>query len=348
MNYINKALALTIPLLGIVAVTSPAQLPADFVVVNYAGNANDSTGFGAVSYTYGISKFEITMNQYITFLNAVAKTDTYGLYNANIGTDRNVGRIARTGSSGSYVYAMNAADAAFGNRPISYVSWFDAARYANWLQNGQPVGLQAAGTTETGSYTLNGATSGVGFARTANAIYALPSENEWYKAAYYQPASQGGDVDDYWLYPTRNNSIPNSLNGSVSDPNSANFLYDDGIANGMNGGYAVTQTPVYSTTQLYLTPVGAFTQASSFFGTFDQGGNVREWTEGVSASSRIMRGGSWNGNDGNLRSLNRNLSLPFAEVESTGFRIVFVPEPSTAGLLALGMALLAWKRKQNH
>jgi formylglycine-generating enzyme required for sulfatase activity len=85
--------------------------------------------------------------------------------------------------------------------------------------------------------------------------------------------------------------------------------------------------------------------AGSYYGTFDQGGNVREWTEGISASSRIVRGGAWNGNDANLRSSNRNPSLPLSEVESIGFRIVFIPEPTVGVMMVLGMALLVWKRK---
>jgi formylglycine-generating enzyme required for sulfatase activity len=345
MNRLTKSFALTLASLGIMAGNASALITVDAVNVGNLGNANDATGFGAVGYSYAIGTTEVTLSQYAAFLNSVAKTDTYGLYNANIGADPNVRGISRSGSSGSFTYTVIGT----GTRPVSYVSWFDAARFANWMQNGQPVGLQAAGTTETGAYTLNGALTGNTFTRNPGATYALPSESEWYKAAYYQPAAEGGDADNYWLYPTKNNSVPHSLNGSASDPNSANFLFDDGIANGFNGGYAVTQSPTYSASQNYLTAVGAFSLAGSFYGTFDQGGNVREWTEAASGpNNRVVRGGAWNGGDANLSALNRNALLPLSEVESIGFRITVIPEPGAGGIMALGMAMWVWTWKRKR
>ena len=98
--------------------------------------------------------------------------------------------IARSGSSGSYSYSVIGSS---GNFPITYVSWGDAARFANWLQNGQPTGAQGPGTTETGSYTLNGATSNTALnaiTRNSSAKFVLPNENEWYKAAYHSPSGR--------------------------------------------------------------------------------------------------------------------------------------------------------------
>ena len=129
----------------------------DWVPVGNAGNANDpATGnlYGGVAYNYSIDKYDVTVGQYTDFLNAVAATDTYGLYNTSMATDLNVAGIARSGSSGSYTYSVIGSSA---NLPITYVSWGDAARFANWLQNGQPTGARGRrDTTETGAYTLNG------------------------------------------------------------------------------------------------------------------------------------------------------------------------------------------------
>src|SRR5205085_10833590 len=123
---------------------------------------------------YLMGKYEVTLNQYAAFLNNVAKTDTYGLYNSQMSAPPPTRGIARSGVSGSYTYSVIGT----GNRPVVYVSWFDAARFVNWLHNGQPTGLQNAATTETGAYALNGATSGVGFTRSASAQYWLPSAQE--------------------------------------------------------------------------------------------------------------------------------------------------------------------------
>ena len=126
------------------------------VTVGTLGNPTDPlTGnqYGSVSYAYNIGKYEVTIGQYAAFLNAVAASDTYGLYNASMGTDLNIAGITQNGSTGNYSYSVVGSP----NRPITYVSWGDAARFANWINNKQPVGLEGIGTTETGAYTLNGA-----------------------------------------------------------------------------------------------------------------------------------------------------------------------------------------------
>jgi sulfatase modifying factor 1 len=212
----------------------------------------------------------------------------------------------------------------------------------NWLGNGQPVGLQVTGTTETGSYTLTGNAGLV--ARNMGWVYGLPSEDEWYKAAYHQPAAQGGDVDNYWLFPTQSNATPNSRNGSASDPNSGNFHRDDGIANGFNGGYAVNNSLSFPSGN-GQTDAGAFSLANSFYGTFDQGGNVDEWNDAVIGAARGLRGGSWDNLVSNLHSSDRDGNVPALETFGVGFRVAIVPEPTVAGLMGLGIILLAWKRK---
>jgi len=325
---------------GLAAQNVSALISVDTVYVGDIGNPSDWTGRGAVDYGYSIGKYEVTVSQYAAFLNAVAKTDTYGLYNSIMGFD---GDISRSGVSGSYGYTVVGDP----NKPINYVSWFDAARFVNWLGNGQPTGLQGSGTTETGAYTLNGATSGVNFTKNAGAQYWIPSDAEWYKAAYYQPTDKGGDSDSYWLYPTRSNNQPNSRDGSVTDPNSANFYYNDGIANGYNGGYAVND----STTSPYpdgRTDVGAFSLASSYYGTFDQGGNLDEWDDFTSGGGRATVGGDWGELAGAMQAGSYyNVGDPAGEFGNVGFRIATIPEPAglgVCGLIVTGCFLLRWRR----
>ena len=136
-------------LAGVLALTAVLPLRAltlDTVTIGDLGNPNDSTGYGGVSYRYAIGKYEVTLNQYTEFLNAVADTDTYALYNIYMAADLNIAGISQTGTSGSYAYSV----IGDGNRPVSYVNWFGAARFTNWLHNGQPTGLQTASTTEDG------------------------------------------------------------------------------------------------------------------------------------------------------------------------------------------------------
>ena len=251
------------------------------VPVGDAGNANDpATGnvFGGVAYAYRIGKYEVTVGQYTEFLNAVAVTDTYELYDLRLWTDLNISGIARSGESGSYTYSVVGSP----NHPVTYVNWGNAARFANWLHNGQPTGGQDTTTTEGGAYTLNGATSGTALStvsRNAAATWFIPSESEWYKAAYYQPAGQGGDADSYWNYPMRTNSAPYSDQPSGATPDNTrvgNFFKNDGMANGYDDGRAVTGAVGNTPGQNYLTDVGAYISSPSHYGTFDQAGNVFE------------------------------------------------------------------------
>jgi formylglycine-generating enzyme len=339
----TTAVAALVLALGMMAAgTAQAQITIPTVTVGDAGNPNDPhTGnlYGGVSYVYNIAVTEVNLLQYTAFLNAVAATDTYNLYNTNMGTNLNIAGITRSGSSGSYTYSVIGS----GNRPVTYVSWFDAARFANWMANGQPTGAQGITTTENGAYTLNGAMSGVSFTKNAinpntgtTTTWWIPSENEWYKAAHYDPGA-GGPSDDYWLYPTRSDSAPGNTIGAGA--NQANYYAGD---------YAVTQSSSYSSSQNYLTDGGAFSGSGSYYGTFDQGGNVWEWNDAVVGSSRVRRGGScFSNGDIFLQSSQRGDIDPTLGYDGVGFRVASVPEPSTAMLMLMGGgAWLLWRRRK--
>lgn len=330
---------------------SPGQTSLSLVPVGNPGNPADTlvmindgtTGYGSVGYNYNISKFETTIGQYTAFLNAVAKTDTYGLYNGSMAADPNVAGILRGGSSGNYTYSTLGSP----NRPVAYVNWGDAARFANWLTNGQPTGSQNLNTTEDGSYFINGAMASIdlsGVTRKANARFVLPSENEWYKAAYYDPTKGGSN---YWQYAMRTDAVPYSDQAPGSDtPNpafAANFLKDDALPNGYNDGYAVTgSTSVPSGNA--LTDVGAYNLALSYYGTFDQNGNVLEWNELLKGGFRGAFGGRWNSPEINMGAFARIAGPQTFEHNINGFRIAEVPEP-TSCLLVLVLLPLVRRRR---
>jgi formylglycine-generating enzyme required for sulfatase activity len=152
---LNRMILVTAMVL--VAVTAQA-ITIDMVPVGDPGNAGEWSGSsgqericGAVNYTYNIGKYEVTAGQYTAFLNAVGRVDTYALYNTHMPSDVGCG-ITRSGSGtvgNPYAYSV-ASD--YADRPVNYVSWGDAARFANWLQNGQPTGSQNLSTTEDGAY----------------------------------------------------------------------------------------------------------------------------------------------------------------------------------------------------
>lgn len=261
----------------------------ELVTIGNPGNTSDPlTGFGTVNYSFRIGKYDVTIKQYTVFLNAVAKTDTYSLYNPMMGSDLNSAGISRSGTSGNYIYSIMDNGGLSSNRPITYVTWFNAARFANWMANGQPSGSQTSSTTENGAYPLNGKTSGTAVIKNsinpntgAAPIYYIPLENEWYKAAYYNPLT-----NTYFIYATQSNIAPGNKIGNLA--NQANYF----IANG--SGFSVTQSLTFSyAIQNYLTDVGAFSASGSAYGTFDQDGNADQWNDldGTASLFRGLRGG---------------------------------------------------------
>ena len=112
----------------------------DTVFIGNPDNTADTTGFGSVNYGYYIGEAEVTNNQYATFLNAVAATDSHELFAPEMS-------ISRSGVNGSYSYSV---DVGQENKPVVYVNFYDASRFANWLMNGQPAGRQNASSTEEG------------------------------------------------------------------------------------------------------------------------------------------------------------------------------------------------------
>ena len=231
-----------------------------------------------------------------------------------------VSPASRDGSPGSYTYSVIGSP----NHPITYVSWGCAARFANWLQNGQPTGPEGAGTTDTGAYTLNGA---YGFAelgpivRNPNASIFIPSIDELYKAGYYNSATSS-----YFKFPLSSNTAPTPAPPG-NTPNTANFF-------SQGTGYAVDGPN-------YLTDVGAYTASASPSGAFDMAGNVMQWADTRAGDQRYVFGNSW------AYAVPPVVFLDVVDDETAyiGFRVASIPEPSTYALAALGLLALVFVRR---
>jgi formylglycine-generating enzyme required for sulfatase activity len=165
--------------------------------------------------------------------------------------------------------------------------------------------------------------------RKANWKWAIPSEDEWYKAAYYHAATTS-----YYDYPTGSNTAPGR---------------DLADASGNNANYRGTPFPIDS--GKYTTRAGEFQNSRSPYGTFDQGGNVWEWNEAVMDASRGMRGGAFDYYfASHLLASDRNSYYPPGEDGDIGFRVARIPEPASIALLLSGAAagLIWWIRRKQH
>jgi len=226
-----------------------------------------------------------------------------------------------------------------GSQPAANMSWFEAAAFVNWLNDQRTPGLKAY-QLDVGLTTLTPWASvdawqagGENLYRHKDAYYFLPSEDEWYKAAYHQ---NDGVTANYWDYATGSNTIPTQALTDGTRPFTA-------VYNGVEAG----------------TPAGPadvnLAGGLSSYGTMGQNGNVWEWAESAldgindsSSENRAIRGGNWLNSEGSLRSSFRVSYLPPTHsYDSFGFRVASVPEPTgTVLMISAGLLALARRRRR--
>ena len=276
-----------------------------FVNIGDAGNAADTTGYGAVGYSYRIGAHEVSVDM-------ITKANTAGSLGVTFD-----GRTA--------------------DKPATAISWNEAARFVNWLNlsSGYTAAYNFSLQPGDVGYSANAnislwQTGDVGYSeanpyRNANAHYFIPSENEWYKSAYFIAGALA-----YFDYPTGSDSAPISVVGGTA---TGTAVYNQPSGQG----------PAAVTNAGGLSP----------YGTMAQGGNASEWMEtafsGTNSDAfnpRALRGGAWP-NDTTLMASARNSANPANESDNVGFRVASVPEPSTYALLLMtGAGALWWARRR--
>ena len=281
--------------------TSGNEFTIDFANIGNTGNAADTTGYGAVPYEYRASIHEISQDD-------ITKATASGMSNVTAG--------AWTGS-----------------QPAANIDWYEAAAFVNFLNTNSAKTAAYDLAFSNGSWSMALWSSeqawtagGTNLYRNKDAFYFLPSEDEWYKAAYYNPTGS-----DYFLYPTGSDTAPTAV---ASGTNAGSAVYD-----------GAASVPAIVASAGGLSP----------YGTMGQGGNVSEWNEsaygGTNSSpseGRAIRGGYWNTSEYGLRSSSRLDGYPANEYAGVGFRVASVPEPSTYVLVLLGAgAVYLWKRRKS-
>ena len=286
----------------------------EFVAIGDAGNLDDTTGApnpaGAVAYAYGLGKYEVS-------------EDMITKYNSNYGTANSLAITKDTRGV---------------DKPATSVSWNEAARFTNWLNTSTGGSAAYKFTTSGVNDNISLWSSGdLGYDasnpyRNSLANYVLPSMDEWYKAAYYNP-----NTSSYFDYANGSNSAPTAVASGTADNTAVYFQ-------------TFNQGPADITSAGGLSP----------YGIMGLGGNVFEWEEtsfnlnnSSGSSVRGFRGGRWDFFSNSLSSSSRVNGLPAVEGNVLGFRVASlsssaasVPEPGTFGVLSLvGLGLVAYRKR---
>jgi formylglycine-generating enzyme required for sulfatase activity len=285
--------------------TGSNQFTVDFVEIGNTSNTNSSLGYGAVPYAYRMGKYEISQLQ-------VTKATLLGMANV---------------SAGAWA----------SNRPAANVNWYEAAAFVNFLNtnSGRTAAYNLAWSGTAWSMTLQAASNawtlgGTNLYRNKDAFYFLPSENEWFKSAYYNPSNS-----TYYTYPLGSNSAPTVIGA---------------------GGGTTAGTAVYN--QNFFTPfnpaeverAGGLTP----YGVMGGAANVWDWVESSfdgantnASANRTFRGGAYGQGALLIQSSYRQSVAPATSAADMGFRVASVPEPSTYALFLLGAgAAYLWKRRK--
>ena len=213
----------SVPLCSPTPTITPSSTPSydnsvkllNYGVVGDISNSPDAgTGKGQVDYYYALSKNPISVNQWVEFLNSVAfYDDPYGLWKEEWANNE-VGIVQKFNGS-EYCYSLASCsnpngveggclpddDLKAGNYPVTGITWQDAVRYCNWLHNGKPKDYPGVGVTETGAYNIYLKNNVV--EKTEDAKFWIPTENELYKAAFYDSS-----IKKYYNYATLSDYPP--------------------------------------------------------------------------------------------------------------------------------------------
>jgi formylglycine-generating enzyme required for sulfatase activity len=293
----------------------------DFVTIGNPGNAEDTTGApdpaGSVGRTFDINTFEVSR----AMITA---------YNANPGVVA-ISMDPMTNNGGPGV-----------NKPATGITWNEAARFVNWLniQKGFAPAYKYANSTITTNLTPWTPNDTLDYDplnpyRSKRSNFFLPSFNEWYKAAYYDPSANSG-AGGYWDYANGSNTAPMASAGGTT-------------ANTAVYGQTAAQGPADVNNAGGLSP----------YGVMGLGGNVFEWEESsadlsnsAGDSDRGWRGGGWLSPSSRLMSSDRLGGTPTFEDNELGFRVAsynsdaVVPEPSMMVIgMVFGLGGLAARRR---
>jgi formylglycine-generating enzyme required for sulfatase activity len=290
---------------------------------------------GGVKYGYGIGQLEVTVKQWVAFLNTADPTgrDPHHLYSSSESSSAwpKYGQIDFSSSAGKGSH-YTVASPEWADKPYGFANFLRAARFDNSLYNGRLLSRQASSEgsfryltyrvrlsprTERGMYDLAGGRV-KGPTRDRKAGFVIPSQNEWIKAAYYDPS--GGGTYSYWKYPTNpgvfgdgtatapkpttlnpaNGDVTNSSTQPLATYHASEVEAPSWCPAGQSAEacagvnpFGLDPTAYAKAFQGSLSSVGQ-AKTPSPWGTLDQGGNAVEWTDTIApAPTGSSKGRVW-------------------------------------------------------
>ena len=286
--------------------TGSNQFTVDFVEIGNTTNTNSSLGYGAVPYQYRMGKYEISQLQ-------VTKATLLGMANVSAGAWSN-------------------------NRPAANVTWYEAAAFVNFLNtnSGRTAAYALTFSNSQWSMALQSSSNawtlgGTNLYRNKNSFYFLPSENEWFKSAYYNPSNS-----TYYIYPLGSNSAPTAI-GTNGGTTAGTAVFAPSI-------FQIPAGPAEVERAGGLTPYGVMGGAAN---VWDWVESAFDGTNSTGGENRTFRGAAYSQLGILINSSYRQSVAPGTSAADMGFRVASVPEPSTYALFLLGAgAAYLWKRRK--
>ena len=285
---------------------------------------------GGVSYDYGIGKLEVTETQWVKFLNTIDPSgqDRHNLWvrtqSSSSWPEYGQTNFRKKAKAGRH---YRVASKAWADKPYAFATFLSAARFVNSLYNGDLLAkkktvhdgfkyttykVRLSRNSDTGMYRMKNRKA----TRSHKTGFVVPSQDEWIKAAYYDP--YGGGTYSYWKYPTNAGVFgdgtatapnPTELDVSTGDvtnqadqPLAGFKLSADQVPNwcpliAQTSSGCSTTNPFKLSASTYakaftgnLQTVGQ-ARTTSPWGTFDQGGNAVEWTDTITPPPSGRGGG---------------------------------------------------------
>jgi hypothetical protein len=278
---------------------------------------------GAVSYPYGIGQLEVTVKQYVGFLNTVDPSgrDRHNLFSSDESSSAwpkygQINERSRAPSGRHYSIAYPE----WADKPYGFANFLRTARFANSVTNGRLISkrsitsgafsyviykVRLSRNSERGMYDMRNRKT----TRRRATGFVVPSQDEWIKAAYFDPA--GGGMFSYWKYPTNAGNFfdqPTQTSPDPTAPNTATLNPTTGdVTNASTQPLAIyhgSSFPTWCPSQVsastcssvnplhlsasayakaYQGSLGTVGQSKTLgpWGTLDQGGNAVEWTDTI-------------------------------------------------------------------